>query len=84
MALRAVAESKLGSATNILVQRSGSKENNVRVRKVILAQDKHKIFEDVLNTKSHYGSQKGKNRTKSRKLKTQVAVPAVESPRILQ
>ena len=56
MALRAVAESKLGSATNLLVQRQTNKENNVRVRKVVLGQDKLKIVDDVLNTKSNYGS----------------------------
>ena len=56
MALRAVAESKLGSATNLLVQRQINKENSVRVRKVVLGQDKHKILDDVLNTKSSYGS----------------------------
>ena len=56
MALRAVAESKLGSSTNLLVQRQINKENNVRVRKVVLSQDKHKILDDVLNTKSGYGS----------------------------
>ena len=56
MALRAVAESKLGSATNLFVQRQINKENSVRVRKVVLGHDKHKILDDVLNTKSSYGS----------------------------
>jgi len=69
MALRAVAESKLGKDTGLVVQRSASKENNIKLRKVILTQDKHKILEDVLNTKTNYSSFKGK-RNKSRKLKS--------------
>jgi len=67
MALRAVAESKLGAATSLMVQGSASKENNVRIRKVVLSQDKHKIVDDVLNTKASYSSQKVKLRNKSRK-----------------
>ena len=87
MALRAVAESKLGFGGNLLVQRQVSKENNVRVRKVVLGHDKHKILDDVLNTKVNYCSQKGKNRSKSRKQKTQLPVvthAACASPRILK
>jgi len=67
MALRAVAESKLGVATSLMVQGSASKENNVRIRKVVLSQDKHKIVDDVLNTKASYSSQKVKFRKKARK-----------------
>lgn len=80
MALRAVAESKLGSASSsLLLKKSGSKENTVRVRKIVLGQDQQKVLEDVLNTKQqNYHSNKSKKRQQV-KLRT----PQVSSPRIL-
>jgi len=79
MALRAVAESKLGSASSsFILQKSGSKENAVRVRKIVLGSDKQKVLEDVLNTK-----QQNYHSNKSRKRQIKLRTPQISSPRIL-